>query len=110
MSPQHRVLEFREYLAVPGREDALHARFIDDTFPLFERHGFAVLAFGQDRTDERHFLYVLGWSDEVAMQRGWEAFRVDPDWMSVRLRTEASGPIVESILSRPCSGVFPAAA
>ena len=47
-----RVFELRTYTAKPGKIDALHARFRDHTFKLFEKHHMTVIGFWKP-TDAR---------------------------------------------------------
>ena len=39
------IYEHRTYVIPPGKMDAILARFRDDTFRLFEKHGIGVVGF-----------------------------------------------------------------
>ncbi|WP_329445691.1 NIPSNAP family protein [Streptomyces canus] len=99
------IYELREYLAAPGRGDALHRRFAQSTFPLFDRHGLEVTGFWTDREDPDRIVYLLRFPDEETRRQCWAGFQEDPDWREVRSATEADGAIVaemsSTILTRP---------
>jgi hypothetical protein len=94
------VLEWRHYEAVPGRRDALLARFRDGTLALFADHGFRVLAFGVDVEDENSLCYLLAWSSEEEMREGWKTFVGDPRWTALRDVSEERAPLIASITKR----------
>jgi hypothetical protein len=33
------------------------------------------------------------------MEKAWDAFRADPEWVEAREKTEANGPIVDEVIS-----------
>jgi hypothetical protein len=99
------ILEWRHYVAAPGRADDLLRRFRDDTFGLFADHGIVVSAFGQDLEDPHQLHYVLAWPDRETMESTWAAFAADPRWQELRARSEADGPLVDSIASRVLAAV-----
>jgi hypothetical protein len=95
-----RILEWRHYTAAPGRAGDLLRRFHEDTFDLFAAHGIVVSVFGADAEDPDHLHYVIPWADRETMESTWAAFAADERWQAVRARTEADGPLVESIERR----------
>jgi hypothetical protein len=94
------IYELREYVAVPGRADALHARFADHTLGLFARHGMRVAGFWTDRADRDRVVYLLAFPDAEAQRAAWAAFQADPDWQRVKAESEADGKIVAEMHSR----------
>ncbi len=97
-----RVFELRTYHALPGRLDALQARFRDHTVGLFARHGLEVVAFFVPTDGERAqdtLTYLLAFPDRAAAEASWEAFRADPEWIAAKAASEADGAIVEGIES-----------
>jgi hypothetical protein len=47
---------------------------------------------------------MIAWEDASQMERAWNAFRSDPEWLRARQETEREGPLVErihNILLRP---------
>ena len=105
MSP--RAFEMRIYHAVPGRMEALHARFRDHTCDIFARHGIGIVGFWipQDPTAaSERLVYLLSYPDRQAADQSWPAFRDDPDWQAAKAASEEAGPIdakVESELLDP---------
>ena len=94
------VYEHRTYIIPPGRMHDILARFRDHTMALFERHGIEVVGFWVTDIGERSYgelVYICRFSDLNARQAAWEAFRADPEWVEVKARTEANGPIVARV-------------
>jgi hypothetical protein len=94
------IFEWRHYTAAPGRGEELLRRFEEDTFELFDAHGIEVLMFGVDEADGDHLHYVVPWPDRGAMETTWATFASDERWRALRERTEADGPLIESIERR----------
>jgi hypothetical protein len=99
----NRLFELRTYHAVPGKLDALQARFANHTLSLFAKHGLTVVGFwvardanGQPGND---LVYLLAFQDSEAREQSWEKFRTDPDWLKARAESEADGPLVISLES-----------
>jgi hypothetical protein len=95
-----RVFELRTYTAIPGKIDALHARFRDHTLKLFAKHHMTVVAFWKPADEERakqQLVYVLAFPSQDAATQSWKEFQADPDWKSVKADSEKDGPLVEKI-------------
>ncbi|HEX3565473.1 MAG TPA: NIPSNAP family protein [Acidimicrobiales bacterium] len=92
MAPSSRVFELRTYHAVPGRLDALHARFRDHTVPLFDKHGIAVIGFWTPQDGQQPpgdtLVYLLAFSDRDAAEAAWSSFRADPAWTQAKVESE----------------------
>lgn len=99
---QYRVYEMRTYTAQPGRLDNIVARFRDHTRPILERHGMKNVGYWipQDSTlAENTLVYLISHTDREQARANWRAFASDPEWHSVRDRSEANGPIILRIES-----------
>jgi hypothetical protein len=94
------IFEWRHYTAAPGRGPELVERFEEATFDLFDAHGIEVLLFGVDEADGDQLHYVVPWTDRGAMEARWAAFAADERWQQLRERTEADGPLIDSIERR----------
>jgi NIPSNAP len=94
------VYELRVYHAGEGKLQALLARFREHTTKLFEKHGMKNVAYWVP-TDEpaksNMLIYILEHPSREAATKNWDAFRNDPDWQSVRDKSEANGKIVEKV-------------
>jgi len=94
------VYELRVYHALPGKLGDLLARFRDHTMQLFERHGIKNVAYWTP-TDEPQkgntLIYILRHPGREAATANWKAFQDDPEWKSVRDKSEANGKLVEKI-------------
>ncbi|HWD06271.1 MAG TPA: NIPSNAP family protein [Amycolatopsis sp.] len=95
----------REYIAVPGRAAAVHARFAEHTMALFAKHGLEVAGFWTDVEDDGRIIYLLRFGDEAAKSAAWAAFRADPEWQRVKAESEADGPIVAEMHSTTLAAV-----
>jgi NIPSNAP len=97
-----RVFELRTYTAKPGKIDALHARFRDHTFKLFDKHHMTVIGFWKP-TDEQlakqQLVYLLAFPSQEAGKNSWKEFQADPQWKAVKETSEKDGPLVDNIVS-----------
>ncbi len=98
--PATPVYELRVYHAYEGKLDDLLRRFREHTIKLFEKHGMKNVAYWTP-TDEplkgRALVYILAHPSREAATANWQAFRDDPEWQSVRDKSEANGKLVEKV-------------
>jgi len=94
------VYELRIYHTYEGKLDDLLRRFREHTTRLFEKHGMKNVAYWTP-TDEplkgKTLVYILAHPSRDAATANWQAFRDDPEWQSVRDKSEANGKIVEKV-------------
>jgi hypothetical protein len=94
------VYELRVYHAYEGKLDDLLARFRDHTMALFEKHGIKNVAYWTP-TDEplkgKTLVYIIAHPSREAAATNWKAFQDDPEWQSVRDKSQANGKLVEKI-------------
>ena len=93
------IHELRIYHCISGRLPALLNRFDTITLKIWERHGirqagFWTVAIGDSNQD---LYYLLEWESLAERDEKWAAFQADPEWIEKRAKTEADGPIVETI-------------
>ena len=101
-APKGRYFEMREYIANPGKLDALNARFRDHTCKLFAKHGMECIGFWTPATGERAentLIYILAYPSKEAREASWKAFRDDPDWKKVFAESHKDGVIVKKVES-----------
>jgi len=94
------VYELRIYHAYDGKLDDLLRRFRDHTMKLFEKHGIKNVAYWTPTDDPlkgKTLVYILAHPSRDAATANWQAFRDDPEWQSVRDKSEANGKLVEKI-------------
>ena len=94
------IYELRFYHVNDGKLNALLARFRDHTIKLFEKHGMKLVAFWTPTDDPlkgKALVYILAHPSREAATSNWQSFRDDPDWQSVRDKSEANGKLVEKI-------------
>jgi NIPSNAP len=94
------VYELRVYHTYEGKLDDLLRRFREHTTKLFEKHGIKNVAYWTP-TDEplkgKTLVYIIAHPSRDAATANWQAFRDDPEWQSVRDKSEANGKIVEKV-------------
>jgi hypothetical protein len=96
------VYELRVYHTYEGKLDDLLRRFRDHTVQLFEKHGIKNVAYWTPTDDPlkgKTLIYILAHPSRDAATSNWQAFRDDPEWQSVRDKSEANGKLVEKIES-----------
>jgi hypothetical protein len=94
------VFELRVYHAAPGKLGELLARFRDHTVKIFDRHGMKSLAYWTplDEPDKSNTLiYILRHPSREAAVMNWKSFQDDPEWKSVRDKSEANGKLVDKV-------------
>ena len=99
-APAGKVYELRVYHANPGKLDALHARFRDDTCRLFKKHGIEMVGFwtptqGQEAANTLY--YIVAFPSVEAQKKAWQAFRDDPEWKKAKADSETGGVLVNKV-------------
>ncbi|MBY8876218.1 NIPSNAP family protein [Actinacidiphila acidipaludis] len=93
------IFELREYIALPGRAEELHRRFAEDTLDLFDDVGLDLRGFWHEVGERWRIVYLCAFADTAEAAAFWETFRADPRWIALKERTEATGPLIEEIVS-----------
>ena len=94
------VFELRVYHAAAGKLGELEARFRDHTIKIFDRHGMKSVAYWtpMDEPDKSNTLiYILQHPSREAAASNWKAFQDDPEWKSVKEKSEANGKLVDKV-------------
>jgi hypothetical protein len=94
------VYELRVYHTYDGKLDDLLTRFREHTLRLFEKHGIKNVAYWTPTDDPlkgKTLVYIIAHPSRDAATANWKAFGDDPEWQSVRDRSEANGKLVEKI-------------
>ena len=98
--PADRVFELRTYTTLPGRLDALNARFADHTIRLFEKHGMTNIGYFTPQDSplaENTLIYLLAHESREAADASWAAFMDDPEWKTVAENSQRDGKILEKV-------------
>jgi NIPSNAP len=94
------VFELRVYHAAAGKLAELEARFRDHTIKIFDRHGMKSVAYWTplDEPEKSNTLiYILQHPSREAAAANWKAFQDDPEWKSVKEKSEANGKLVDKV-------------
>jgi hypothetical protein len=94
------VYELRIYHAAPGKLDELLARFRDHTDKLFARHGMKSVAYWTPVDEPQKgntLIYILQHPSRTAATENWKAFQDDPEWKSVKAKSEENGKLAEKV-------------
>jgi len=97
-----KVYELRVYQAAPGKLAQLLARFREHTTKLFDRHGMKNVAYWtavDEPQKSNTLIYILEHPSREAAAANWKSFQDDPEWKSVRDKSEANGKLVEKVES-----------
>jgi hypothetical protein len=93
-----RVFEMRTYYAVPGKLDALNARFRDHTCKLFEKHGMTNVGYWTPiENPDSKLVYVLAYPNMEGREKSWKEFMADPDWKKAQSESEKDGKLVAKV-------------
>jgi hypothetical protein len=94
------VYELRIYHAAPGKLGELLARFREHTIKLFDRHGIKSVAYWTPLDEPEKsstLIYILRHPSREAAAANWKSFQDDPEWKSVKDKSEANGKLVEKV-------------
>jgi hypothetical protein len=94
------VYELRVYHTYEGKLDDLLKRFREHTTKLFEKHGIKNVAYWtplDEPAKNNTLIYILAHPSREAAAANWKAFQDDPEWKSVRDKSEENGKIVEKV-------------
>src|SRR4051794_31964587 len=94
------VYELRVYHAAPGKLGELLARFRDHTIKLFDRHGIKSVAYWtpvDEPLKSNTLVYILQHPSHEQAAANWKSFQDDPEWKSVKEKSEANGKLTEKI-------------
>ena len=87
--------EKRVYEAMPGKLPDLHNRFSNHTMGLFEKHGIENVAYWtEDVGTSNRLVYMVGYPNLGAREKGWTSFQSDPAWQKARAASEENGALV----------------
>lgn len=97
-APNH-VYELRVYHAMPGKLDALKARFRNDTIRIFNNHHMTSVGYWtpQAPNADNLLIYVLQHPSREEATKNWAAFMADPEWVKVKAASEANGKLVDHV-------------
>jgi hypothetical protein len=76
------------------------ARFRDYTDKLFAKHGMKSVAYWtalDQPLKSSTFIYILEHPSREAANANWKAFQDDPEWKTVKAKSEENGKLVEKI-------------
>jgi hypothetical protein len=75
-------------------------RFREHTTKIFEKHGMKNVAYWtplDEPAKSTTLIYVLAHPSREAAAANWKAFQDDPEWKTVRDKSEENGKIVEKV-------------
>lgn len=94
------VYELRVYHTYEGKLNDLLKRFREHTTKLFEKHGIKNVAYWtplDEPAKSSTLIYILAHPSREAAAANWKAFQDDPDWKSVRDKSEENGKLVVKV-------------
>ena len=100
MTASAKAYELRIYHAAPGKLDSLVARFRDHTDKLFLKNGIKSVAYWtamDEPAKSNTFFYILEHPSREAAAANWKTFQDDPEWKTLKAKSEENGKLVEKI-------------
>lgn len=98
-----RCFEMRTYYAMPGKLEALNARFRDHTCALFKKHGMENIGYwipaDANKGAANTLVYIIAHKSREEAKKSWAAFVADPDWKKAQKESEVNGKLVEKVES-----------
>jgi heme-degrading monooxygenase HmoA len=93
------VYQLRIYEVSPDKKAIFHNRFKNHALPIMKRYGFEVVALWESSTVANfEFIYLLKWPDAASMERQWELFLADEEWIAIKKKTvsETGEPVLKA--------------
>ena len=100
MQSSKAVYELRIYHAARGKLSELLARFRDHTVKLFDRHGMKSVAYWtpiDEPQKSNTLIYILQHPSREEAAANWKSFQDDPEWKSIKEKSELNGKLTEQI-------------
>jgi hypothetical protein len=94
------IYELRVYHVAAGKLGDLLARFRDHTVSLFTAHGMKSVAYWtpiNEPEKSNTLIYILQHPSKEAAAANWKAFQDDPQWKSVKEKSEVNGKLVDKV-------------
>jgi hypothetical protein len=94
------IYELRVYHVAAGKLGELLARFRDHTMKVFDRHGIKSVAYWtpvDEPQKSNTLVYILQHPSREQAAANWKSFQDDPEWKSVKEKSEANGKLTEKI-------------
>jgi hypothetical protein len=105
-----RLLQLRIYES-PNQERAkkkIHMFNEGGEIAIFKRCGMNPVFFGEAIVGSKlpNLTYMLGFDDEAAMKKGWDAFRADPEWQKLSKDAAYKDTVsnITNLVLRPAGG------
>jgi NIPSNAP len=95
----NRVFEMHIYHTVPGKAQALEARFRDTTSKLLAKHDLNIVGYwvAEDTPGwDNNFIFIVAHSSREEAKKNWDAMRADPKFQEV-IKSERANKTVEKI-------------
>jgi len=101
------MFQLRVYKVNPKKRVDFHDRFKNHAMRIMKTYDFNIVAMWEVLTEsEMEFIYILDWADVEVMERQWQAFLRDQEWLDVKKKMDGSiGEPVLQVTSRVLSPV-----
>ena len=94
----NRVFELNVYHAVPGKVEALEARFRDAS-KLLAKHNVDVVGYWMPNDDPawaNTFIYIVAAPGRKELEKNWDAFHADPEFQKY-VKAEKANKLIEKV-------------
>jgi len=93
------IYELRIYHINEGKMEAVCKRFEEHTLKYFPNYGIKVTDFWVDASGKNTLYYICEFENKEKMEAAWASFRVAPEWVEAKAKSEESGPLVAEVQS-----------
>lgn len=79
------IYELRIYEIFENNKKDFHDRFRDHAMQIMKKYNFKIYSIWESKSEKKtEFVYLLEWSYKVTMEKAWEQFRVDKEWIELK--------------------------
>jgi hypothetical protein len=96
------IIQLRIYEVSPGLKEVFYSRFMSHAMRIMKRYDFEFLGTWESKSvADFEFVYLLKWPDRETLERQWELFLADPEWIAIKAKTvNETGEPVRKVTSR----------
>jgi len=93
------IYELRIYHMHEGKMEDICNRFKNHALKYFPNYGIKVTDFWVDANGGNTIFYICEFESKEQMAAAWDRYKVAPEWLEAKAKSEEAGPIVESVQS-----------
>lgn len=101
------IIQLRIYEVSPGLKEVFYSRFMKHAMRIMKRYNFKFLGMWESKSIvDFEFVYLLKWLNKETLERQWQLFLADPEWIAIKAKTvDETGEPVQKVTSRVLDNV-----